>query len=164
MLDNERRLIAGMSRLTNERRNIVEDSPGVAAPAVLLENAMQELDYATERVETASIARNLERLEARVTRRSRRGCHIRAKLWRRAEAEFSNKTDRSPLRCSHSFGRGPIVLRGLSAAERMAGGMRRKLNDGKTCLKSGALLLDSLSYERVLDRGFASFAILMATL
>ena len=154
VLDNERRLIAGMSRLTNERRNIVEGlSRGLPRPAVLLENAMQELDYATERVD-GLIARNLERLEARVTTVAARLPHPR-EVMAKAEAEFSNKTDRISVALQSFVRERSNSFASLSAAERMAGGMRRKLNDGKIRLKSGALLLNSLSYERVLDRGFA---------
>ena len=83
----------------------------------------------------------------------------------KAEAEFSNKTDRISVALQSFVRERSNSFASLSAAERMAGGMLRKLNDGKTRLKSGALLLNSLSYERVLDRGFALVRdILMASL
>jgi len=44
---------------------------------------------------------------------------------------------------------------GLSSVERMTGGINRSIANADAALKSSGQLLNSLSYERVLDRGFA---------
>ena len=65
VLDDERRLIAGISRLMDERRNYITLSRGLPRPTVILEGAMQSLDFASERVGHLAI-REIERCEARI--------------------------------------------------------------------------------------------------
>ena len=66
VLDDERRLIAGISRLMDERRNYIEGlARGLPRPTVILEGAMQSLDFASERVGHLAI-REIERCEARI--------------------------------------------------------------------------------------------------
>lgn len=154
VIDDERRLVAGMSRLMDERRNNVAGlARGLPRPAALFEGAMQSLDFAVERVDSL-VARQLERLDARLATAAARLPHPR-EVMTKAETDLANKSQRISIALQALVRERSTSFASLSAAERMTGGIRRRIADGETRLKSGAQLLESLSYERVLDRGFA---------
>ncbi len=154
VLDDERRLVAGMSRLLDERRNHVEGlSRGLPRPAELLEGAMQALDYATDRVDSL-VARQMERSAARLATAAASLPHPREVI-ARAESDLANKNARIAAALTGFVRERSNGFASLSAGERMAGGMRRRIADGEARLKANEQLLNSLSYERVLDRGFA---------
>ncbi|MGB0630670.1 MAG: exodeoxyribonuclease VII large subunit [Alphaproteobacteria bacterium] len=154
VLDDERRLVAGMSRLMDERRNHVEGlSRGLPRPAELLEGAMQALDYATERMDSM-VARHIERQDARLATAAARLPHPREVITR-AVTELRNKNTRIATALTGFVRERSKSFVSLSATERMTGGIRRRIAENENRLKSGAQLLNSLSYERVLDRGFA---------
>ena len=73
----------------------------------------------------------------------------------RAESDLANKNARIAAALTGFVRERSNGFASLSAGERMAGGMRRRIADGETRLKANEQLLNSLSYERVLDRGFA---------
>ena len=154
VIDDERRLVAGMSRLMDERRNQVTGlARGLPRPDTLFEGAMQSLDFAVERVDSL-VARHLERLDARLTTAVARLPHPR-EVMTKAETDLANKNQRISIALQALVRERSTSFASLSAAERMTGGIRRKITDGEARLNSGAQLLNSLSYERVLDRGFA---------
>ena len=154
VIDDERRLVAGMSRLMEERRNHVTGlARGLPRPATLFEGAMQSLDYAAERVDSL-VARQIERLDARLSTAAASLPHPR-EVMTKAETDLANKNQRISVALQALVRERSTRFASLSVAERMSGSLQRKITESDARLKSGAQLLNSLSYERVLDRGFA---------
>ena len=154
VLDDERRLVAGITRLTDERINHIQGlSRGLPQPGELLESAMQALDYATERMDYL-LARQIERSEARLTNAALGLPHPR-EVMTKAESDLSNKSARLSAALNSFVRERSQSFASLSAAERITGGIERKISDMRNRLNAGSQLLNSLSYERVLDRGFA---------
>lgn len=154
VLDDERRLIAGISRLMDERRNYIEGlARGLPRPTVMLEGAMQSLDFATERVGHLAI-REIERCEARIAAVGARLPHPR-EVMTKAEAELTARIEKVSTAIRAFVRERTSSFVSLSAAERLKGAIERKHLDRENRLKSNIQLLDSLSYGRVLDRGYA---------
>ena len=154
VLDDERRMVSASGRLMEDRRTRVEGlARGLPRPAELLEGAMQSLDNQTERLSHGMQAR-IERAAARLATASASLRHPRDVLDRSAR-------DVAQLDTRLIGGLRALVrdraarFEGLSPIERMTGSIYRSLANADTSLKSSAQLLNSLSYERVLDRGFA---------
>jgi len=154
VIDDERRLISSATRLLEDRRTRVEGlARGLPRPDELFENPMQSLDNQSELLKIRMQAL-LERAMARIATASAKLTHPREQL------------DKAATKLAHAEARmttslGSIVrdrvnrFEGLSPVERMSGGMKRSIANADARLKSAGQLLDSLSYERVLDRGFA---------
>ena len=154
VLDDERRLGVGVNRLIGERRNLIVGlARGLPRPAELLEGAMQALDFATEKLGSL-VMRDLERSEARLSTTAARLPHPR-EVMTMAESEVLSKSARISIALQALVRERSKSFASLSAAERMDGAMRRKVLGEEIRLKTGSQLLNSLSYERVLDRGFS---------
>ena len=154
VIDDEKRLVGSIARLIEERRGRVEGlARGLPRPIELLETRMQALDGAADRLDL-SMHRMLERGAARLATASARLPHPRDQI------------EKAATRLAHADGRMSASLRSLvrdkttgferlSAGPRMAGGMERLVASAETRLRATDQLLESLSYQRVLDRGFA---------
>ena len=130
VLDHARRMVGGMARLLTERRSRLEAlRRGLPDPAQILSTAMQRLDDRAERLVLAM--RNLRvRLIDRVAKTA-------AKL-RRPEILINEKRAQLVSE-SRAFA---TVAKSLVAHARLR-------------LDHAAALLESFSFKRVLDRGFA---------
>ncbi len=154
VIDDERRLVGAVGRLVAERRARVEGlARGLPRPMELLEASMQTLDSESERLENA-IRATVERGTGRLATAAAKLPHPREQI------------EKSATKLAHADGQMIAALRGvvrdrsrhfegLSAAERMAGGTMRLLATAEARLGSAGQLLESLSYQRILDRGFA---------
>jgi exodeoxyribonuclease VII large subunit len=154
VLDDERRMIAAAGRLMEDRRTRIDGlARGLPRPAELLESAMQSLDNATDRLAT-SMSRQTERAGARLATAAASLPHPREQL-DKAATKLAH-ADAGMIVGLKSFVRDRTTrFEGLSAIERMSGGVTRSVANSAATLKSAGQLLESLSYERVLDRGFA---------
>jgi exodeoxyribonuclease VII large subunit len=154
VLDDERRLVAAAGRLLEDRRARIEGlSRGLPRPADLLETAMQQLDNATDRLAN-SMSRQTERAGARLATAAARLPHPREQL-DKAATRVANADGRMAAFLRSFVRSRTIQFEGLSPIERMSGGITRSVANSAAALKSAGQLLESLSYERVLDRGFA---------
>jgi len=154
VLDDERRMIAASGRLLEDRRTRIEGlARGLPRPLELLEGAMQSLDNQTERLANG-MSGQIERAGARLATAAARLPHPREQL------------DKAATKLAHADSSMFVGLRSivrdrttrferLSAIERMSGGITRSIANADASLRSSGQLLNSLSYERVLDRGFA---------
>ena len=154
VLDLERRAGGGLHRLVRERALGIEGlGRGLPDPARLLEQAFQDLDERGDRLDRAaraiqdSLRQGLARAVAairhpsdRIVRSGERLSGVSARLAAAA---------RAALRAAGASHGGLDARRRLPRA---AGGLLRAL-DGR--LAATAALLESLSYERVLERGYA---------
>lgn len=154
VIDDERRLVSSVARMLEDRRTRVEGlGRGLPRPEQLFEGAMQTLDYQSEKL-AATMEARLERAAARLATAQASLRHPRDIL-DRATREVAQLEGRL------MGGLGALVrdrasrFEGLSPAERMAGGIARSIEVADARLKSAGQMLESLSYERVLDRGFA---------
>ena len=154
VIDNERRLRAAASRLMEERRMRVEGlARGLPRPAELLESAMQSLDHETELL-SAALSRCRERAAARLAAVAAALRHPREILGQAARetAQLDGRLIGS-LRFAVRASAGRFE--GLAPAVRLSAGMDNMVSGAGARLAAAGKLLDSLSYERVLDRGFA---------
>ena len=154
VIDDERRMIAASGRLLEDRRTRIEGlARGLPRPVELLEGAMQSLDNQTERLANG-MSGQIERAGARLATATASLPHPREQI------------EKAATKLAHADGvlisglRGLVRDRtarfeGLSPIERMTGGVTRSITNADAALKSSGQLLNSLSYERVLDRGFA---------
>jgi exodeoxyribonuclease VII large subunit len=154
VLDDARRMVAAMERMQDQHRVRLEGlARGLPEPARLLEQANQRLDAATDRM-PGSMARFFERRSERVAALATQVPHPRVKMEQAAKdvasllgrlkngmaAGLRNETQRFAAR---DFDR------------RMQGGAARAIADATSRLGGLGKLLESLSYRRVLERGFA---------
>ena len=154
LLDRERRLGAAAHRgLTDRARYLEGLARGLPKPARLLDTAMQRLDYSAER-----LAPTLTRL---VANKGRELAHATARL--RTPAETISRAEEKLSATSENLDR---VLRQTverrqnrfehsRLGDRLDHATRRLIADrGERLARSGAML-ESLSYARVLERGYA---------
>ena len=128
--DDAARLIGAISRLIGERRNRVEGlARGLPSPRRLVEEASQRLDDWAERLANS--------LRVGIERR-------RGKL-----AELSGRLPRPRQELLHARSRLDNLTRSLP------GSIGLRLRDAQSRLVHACALLDSFSYQRVLERGFA---------
>lgn len=152
--DTGRRLHAQAARRINADRVRVEGlGRGLPRPARLLEAATQSLDHETERL-SAAMARSLER--------SRSGLAATAATLRgpghvvdRSAREVSGLGRRAAAGVAAALRDRRTRLGGLSPERRLAGASRGALAAASARLSSVGKLLESVSHERVLERGFA---------
>ncbi len=154
ILDLERRAVGGLDRLIRERALRIEGlGRGLPGPVRLLEQAFQDLDDRSDRLDRAvwavqdSLRQGLARAVAAIR-------HPRD-LLARAGDRLSGISARLEASAGAALRAAETAHGGLDAGRRLpraVGGVLRTL-DGR--LAAGAALLESLSYERVLDRGYA---------
>ncbi|MGO1120284.1 exodeoxyribonuclease VII large subunit [Rhodovibrionaceae bacterium A322] len=169
--DMERRLGAGLSRLLTERSNEVAGlSRGLPDPLRLLGEKTQQLDDRAERLQLA-VHRRLEQRQAQLSELGARLPHPRQQLQATQEAlgslgERLVLAGRSRLRelSQQVAGLQPrpperelaFAGQNLSAwSERLAPAIARRQQQAEDQLRETTRLLESLSYKKVLKRGFA---------
>ena len=154
VIDDSRRMVAAMERIWEQRRvHLTGLARGLPEPARLLEQANQRLDAVTDRLPGAMerfVARRGERIAALAGQLP----HPRAAM---AQAEKDIAGCARQLRaCMTAFLRHESQrLAGLDSGVRLGNAMARSLADGTARLDGLGKLLESLSYRRVLERGFA---------
>ncbi len=132
VIDGERRLVSGAHRLLQQHRIHLQGlGRGLGDPKRMLESGMQRLDHLSSRIDLG--------LKNGLHRRSARLNELSAKL--------------SPLALTR---RAKDMLRLLSVAgERLTHTGQKILADRKVKLQNLSAMLESLSFERVLERGYA---------
>ena len=153
IIDNSRRMVGAIDRLIEERRVRVEGlGRGLPEPLHLLEHAYQILDGTADRFQIG-VGNYLGGRGAEVARLSAGLRHPHERLALAAQ-NFKEGTARlaqamaTALRDKHArFG-------GLDAAARLQGATARAVRDAATRLQGAAQMLNGLSYQRVLERGF----------
>ena len=154
LLDLERRLTSGLGRMLDERRSRVDGlGRGLPDPARLLEVASQRLDERSERLSLALKTFFQERA-AEAARLAAALPHPRQQL-RFAQSQLAEQGGR----LTAVGGRLPEAaardLAGLDAERRLGLAARRRVKEAGERLGALGQLLDSLSHEQVLKRGFA---------
>ena len=154
IVENAQRLSGALARLLDERGLRIEGlGRGLPEPARLLEDSLQRLDDRVERLDNAM--RNF--LGTRLAALDRAAAEIRHP--REVLALAGERLDQIDLRRRRGFA--ALVnertgrFDGLAAIERLGGALNRRIDDANRELDHGTALLRGLSYERVLERGFA---------
>ena len=151
LLDDARRLVLSLARFMGGRRTRVEDlARGLPDPRTLLEAATQRLDDWAERLGNAT-DNLLARRRSEVTALGARLPPPRRYLEIAAHRVAAAGLRPGPLR--REIARGRRDLHHL--AGRLGGAGRRVIADAGLRLDGRIKLLESCSYERVLERGFA---------
>jgi exodeoxyribonuclease VII large subunit len=148
------RLVAGLHRMLGERRTELRGAArGLGDPRRLVEQWSQRVDDQGERMERA-MKQQMELLKTRVAHASQRLPHPKQQL-DQAKLTFRDRLARFAA-CQTVMRRvieqdrarsAELLLRARAAAERTVADRGRHLT-------SAAKLLESYSYERVLERGF----------
>ncbi len=154
ILDCERRSVRALDRQIRERALRIEGlGRGLPDPARLLEQALQDLDDRSDRLDRALRA-VLESLGQRLARAVAAIRHPRDRL-ARAGDRLSDVSARLATSAQVTLRAAETAHNGLDAGQRLpraVGGLLRTL-DGR--LSAAVALLESLSYRRVLERGYA---------
>ena len=154
VIDDERRLRAAAARLMEERRLRVEGlARGLPRPVELLEGAMQSLDHQTELL-SAALSRGRERAAARLAAVAAALRHPREVLGQAAR-EIAQLDGRLIGGLHVAVSARASRFEGLTLASRLTAGMENAIAASEARLAAAGKLLESVSYERVLDRGFA---------
>ncbi len=154
IIDDERRLMSAMNRAISESGMRIEGlARGLPDPHRLLEAAYQRLDSEGDRLgnamrglfeaRTATLARFTASLKdpgEQLALAGQRLEHAGLSLVQAMETCWQTKQ---------------IRYAGLSPSARLGTGVQRAVSDAARRLESTVKLLDSLSYERVLERGYA---------
>ena len=153
VIEDERRMVSGVIRMLGERATRLDGlGRGLPEPRRLLEQAYQGLDSEADRLRNA--ARNL--LDSRSALVEQRGSALRHPRELLALAEKSAEQLLVRLR---QGARTMVQSRlnqfdALDAATRLQSGIVRTVRDVENRVQHAAKLLDSLSYQRVLERGY----------
>jgi exodeoxyribonuclease VII large subunit len=132
VLDHERRMVGAWARWRDEKRVRLEGlARGLPDPKRLLETAMQRLDDRAERLGQA--------LLGLVARRGKRLAEASGGLRRSALDRLIRHGEQQAKHC----------------AERLGPAFKRRYDELHRRLDKAGALLESYSYERVLERGFA---------
>jgi exodeoxyribonuclease VII large subunit len=133
VMDDHRRMETAMLRMFTDRATRIEGlGRGLPDPKRLLEVADQNLDGETERLGNAlkNLFETRRASVEQIGRRLGQGGEMVLRAW-------------------------VLQFQGLDITDRMERAARRCLTDGQSRLTAAANMLNSLSYERVLDRGYA---------
>ena len=132
VIDTERRMISGTQRLLQHHRTHLQGlGRGLGDPKRLLETSMQKLDHLSSKLDMG--------LQNWLQRRSAKLNELSAKL--------------SPQNLSRRIKDQQRIVSGIG--ERLAQTERKILHERNVTLKNLAGMLESLSFKRVLDRGYA---------
>tara|TARA_A100001037_G_C14936331_1_gene538446 strand:- start:294 stop:857 length:564 start_codon:yes stop_codon:yes gene_type:complete len=119
----------------------------------MLGAAQQSLDYGSERL-FANMSRRLE-LASNGLATVGAAIHHPREVIDRKEQELTQAGIRLGTNLRSSVRDRQTRFAALSAVERLSGGVGRLIARSEAALSSSSQLLSSLSYERVLERGFA---------
>lgn len=154
VLDDARRLVAGAARTLEDRCTRMEGlARGLPRPEDMLGAAQQSLDYGSERL-FANMSRRLE-LASNGLATVGAAIHHPREVIDRKEQELTQAGIRLGTNLRSSVRNRQTRFAALSAVERLSGGVGRLIARSEAALSSSSQLLSSLSYERVLERGFA---------
>jgi exodeoxyribonuclease VII large subunit len=154
LLDNQRRLVAGLERCWEDQRLQLEGlARGLPQPDRLLEEAAQRLDSETDRLKLSAINR-LEQYRERVTGVGARLRHPRDVMTSAGE-RLSQTGERFDLAISSNVQNSKTRFDGLDTTVRLPNAIARIFKTGQERLSFQGQLLESLSYKGVLERGFA---------
>ncbi|MBI3711016.1 MAG: exodeoxyribonuclease VII large subunit [Proteobacteria bacterium] len=150
----ELRLVTALRRLIDERRARIDGmARGLGDPRRLIEERAQRLDDRAERLHLAFANLRANRA-ARLAELAARLPHPRQVLERAKDALRDRLARLRASRGGQLRAIGDIRARLGELSQRSAGAMRRAGEQRRDRLKGLGQLLDSLSYERVLERGF----------
>ncbi len=154
LLEDEKRLRTALLRMTAERRTVVEAlSRGLPRPDELLENAMQTLDYQTDRI-GSSIRRRLESARSGLAVTAAGLRHPRD-IMSTASRELGQLDERLAGSVRTRLQACVARFETLQAEARMGTAFRNGLTASDTRLRAASALLEGLSVDRVLERGYA---------
>jgi len=151
VLENTRRLVGSMARFVEERRTQLRaEARGLPDPNRLLEQAMQELDDEWRQLGNC-VRVNWERGEERL-----KAARLRTpmELYGAMCERLKQIVDRIPEVIQRWHDARMDRLAALDAGPRMTRGAVRFVDDATRRLGHAAQVLESLSYQRVLERGF----------
>jgi exodeoxyribonuclease VII large subunit len=151
--DDARRLIGGMARLAEElRTRLRAEARGLPDPERLLEGAMQDLDHERERLENAW--KNLaERKRDDLAAKAARLRHPREVI-EQAGVRLTGIVQQLKTAGVTLLARRQDRFVALDAPARLSGAVARTVADSRRRLDHAAQVLETLSYQRVLERGF----------
>ncbi len=153
ILDDSRRMVSCMARnMEDARTRLRAEARGLPDPARLLEDAMQDLDGERERLENAMEGYVALRTE-RVANAGARLRHPREILGQ-AASRVADFTARLHPATAGLLARRSENFATLDAAQRMRRCALRLAEDAQRHLTHAGQILESLSYQRVLERGF----------
>ena len=153
LLDNQRRLVAGLERCWEDQRLQLEGlARGLPQPDHLLEEATQRLDSETDRLKL-SVVNRLEQHRERVAGVGARLRHPRD-VMKLAGERLSQTGERFGLAISLNLQNSKTRFDGLDTTVRLPNSIARIFESGQDRLSSQGQLLESLSYKSVLERGF----------
>jgi exodeoxyribonuclease VII large subunit len=154
LLDNQRRLVAGLERCWEDQRLQLEGlARGLPQPDHLLEEAAQRLDSETDRLKLSVINR-LEQHRERVAGIGARLRHPRD-VMNSAGERLLQTGERFNLAISSNLQNSKMQFDGLETTVRLPNAIARIFKSGQDRISSQGQLLESLSYKGVLERGFA---------
>ena len=154
VLDDERRMMAGASRLLAERATRLDGlGRGLPEPRRLLEQADQDLDSEVDRLRVAM--RSFFQSHSALIERHGAGLRHPRELLALAQTGAEQFRIRLIQALGVSVRARHGQLDALDAVRRLRSGMTRAVRDTENRLWGAAKLLESLSYERVLERGYA---------
>jgi len=154
VLETQGRMVGALERVWEDRRlRIAAAGRGLPMPDRLLEEAWQRLDGTAERLTRGMDSRAQSALEK---------VHSLGSRLRHPRAVMEAAGDRLGQLAARLGVTGRQVLRdragrldGLDAASRLRAGIARVIADAEARLVAEGKLLDSVSYRKVLERGFA---------
>lgn len=153
LAEKDRRRQAGWARLLNDRRVQLDGlARAIARPRQVLEGPAQRLDHVSVRLQRA-LAASVDRHRARLAEQSARLVHPRQRLAERGRllGLMGDRLDPRTVVRRIDDGKRRLVER-AGQLDRNAAAKVSQLSDR---LERASSLLDSYSYRRVLDRGFA---------
>ncbi|MEM7444646.1 MAG: exodeoxyribonuclease VII large subunit [Pseudomonadota bacterium] len=153
LAERERRRQASVARILRDRRTQLDAlARAIARPKQVLETPVQRLDHLSVRLDRSAIDR-LGRLRARLAEQAAKLVHPRQRLAERARLLRLMADRLDPAIVTRRIAEGGRRL--AERAERIDNGMARQMGRIGDRFERASSLLESCSYRRVLDRGFA---------
>jgi exodeoxyribonuclease VII large subunit len=154
ILDNQRRLVSGIDRCFADQRLRLEGlERGLPQPERLLEEALQRLDNASDRIGLAVE----NRLQTALEKTGGLGARLRhpRDVMQAAADKLGQNSARLATALAAFTERSQARLTGLDADARLPAAMGRQIQVASDRFGGVVKLLESVSYKSVLERGFA---------